>query len=102
MGEKTVELGAGTLYIDDLVVPINSGLTTTEEELNDTAFPLKLTNEAEFTGTIDNMNVLFQHYIDTMLQQLRDIRAFIAPNNWRKMHGYPMRRKLNTGDDSNE
>lgn len=95
MGEKTVELGAGTLYIDDLVVPINYGLTTIEEELNDTAFPLKLTNEAEFTGTIDVAKVLFQHYINTILVQLRDIRAHVAPNNWRKMHGYPMRRKLN-------
>ena len=95
MGEKTVDLNAGTIYLDDIPLGMTGELTmTTEEECDDTAFPLKLTDkEVVLTGTIDNMNGFFQHYFDVMRQQLIDIRAFIAPNNWRKMHGYPMRRK---------
>lgn len=99
MGEKTVDLNAGTIYLDDIPLEMTGELTmTTEEECDDTAFPLKLISPSEFMGTIND--IYAKGLLLGMIEQIRArafyIRALAETNNWRKMHGYPMRRRHKT------
>lgn len=97
MGDKNFELGPGDLLFGNERIRVDAGeLTmTTEEECDDTAFPLKL-SPSEFMGTIND--IYAKGLLLGMIEQIRAralyIRASIESNNWRKMHGYPMRRRL--------
>lgn len=88
MGDENFELGPGDLLFGDERIRVDAGelTVTTEEECDDTAFPLKLTNvelECELTATLS----------DRVVKDFAMLRIWLAPNNWRKMHGYPMRRR---------
>ena len=82
MGDKNFELGSGTLCIGDKILV--GRVTTTETKYDDKKFTndqiyikIPSSQEATFTARTDYRHVL---------------RLFV-PNNWLKMHGYPMRRR---------
>jgi hypothetical protein len=82
MGDRNIDFGTGTLFIGETKL---IGNTTTleftyddKEFVNDQVYlKIPLSQEATLTAEVNFTSVL---------------RKF-CPNNWLKMHGYPMRRR---------
>ena len=84
MGDKNIELGSGTLFIGSIplcdVKGVDMEMNLDEFYDDDESIKLYIDNDLTFTASCTLNKDLFLHCVMT--------------NNWLRLHGYPMRRKV--------
>jgi hypothetical protein len=83
MGDQNIKLGSGALYIgDEPFCEVNEVEEFEPDDIDYVKFMIGIVKHpATFTGTC------------TLFNMTTYLRA-IMPNNWLRLHGYPMRRKV--------
>lgn len=80
MGDKILDLGPGTLYFGNVEIgEVISGEYVDESEEH---------IRAVFKTCFDEEGLTFSATVD-----FTSVLRILLPNNWLKMHGYPMRRR---------